>query len=331
MAERTSITQIVQIGVEATPGTAVAATKRLQSVGFELSPDGDINTFRAAGSKFPAIASVGKEFAGGDLSGQPTYTELVYPLSALLGEATITTPGGGTLSRDWDWDIKSSAEQEGKSLTIERGSAVRAERVAGAVVPEFGIEYSRDELSLTGALLAKAFEDGITLTDLSASPTALLDLIPILPKEVDVYLDTTFGGLGSTKLLRALNASWSIGDRFGALWPLNSTLPSYATTFETEPSSEVTLTLEADAAGMALLPVMRAGTTRFLRIEATGPIIEAAIPYKLTVDLACKVTEVPEYSDEDGIWAVGWNMGLFADPDWGKAGHIKLTTDLTAL
>lgn len=331
MAERTSITQIVQIGVEATAGTAVAATKKLQSVGFELSPDGDVNTFRAAGSKFPAIASLGKEFAGGDISGQPTYTELVYPLSSLLGDATISTPVGATTARDWDWDIKSSAAQEGKSLTVERGSAVRAERVAGAIVPEFGIDYSRDELSLSGSLLAMAFEDGITLTNLEATPSALLALIPVLPKEVDVYLDTLHTALGTTKLLRCLTASWSVGDRFGALWPLNSSLPSYATTFETEPSSEVNLTMEADASGMALLPVMRAGSTRFLRIAATGGLIEAGFSYELVVDLACKVTDVPDYSDEDGVWAVGWNMGLFADPNWGKAGHIRLRTSLSAL
>lgn len=331
MAERTSITQVVQVGVEATPGTAVAATKRLQSLSFELSPDGDVNTFRAAGSKFPAIASLGKEFAGGDLSGQPTYTELVYPLSALLGDATISTPVGATNARDWDWDIKSSDVQEGKGLTVERGSSVRAERVAGCVIPEFGLEYSRDSIDVSGSLLAMAFEDGVTLTDLSASPTALLDLIPVLPREVDVFLDAVHTALGTTKLLRCLSASWSVGDRFGALWPLNSTLPSYATTYETEPSSEVGLTLEADASGMALLPVMRAGTTRFLRILATGGEIEAGYNYELEVDLACKVTEVPDYSDEDGIWAVGWTMGLFADPDWGKAGHIRLRTSLSAL
>lgn len=329
MPERTSITQVVQIGVEVTAGTPVAATKRLQSLSFELSPDGDVNTFRAAGSKFPAIASLGKEFAGGDLSGQPTYTELVYPLSALLGPATITTPVGGTLARDWDWDIKSSDAQDGKSFTVERGSSVRAERVAGMVIPEFGLEYSRDAIEVSGSVLAMAFEDGATLTTIGGG--GLLDLIPVLPKEVDVYLDATSAALGTTKLLRCLMASWSIGDRFGALWPLNSTLPSYATTYETEPSSEVGLTMEADASGMALLPVMRAGETRFVRISAIGGTIEGALKYELQVDLACKVTDVPDYSDEDGIWAVGWNMGLFADPTWGKAGHIRLRTTLSAL
>ena len=328
MAERTTITNGVQIGVEVTPGTAVPADKKLLSASINLGGAGDVNVIRGSGSKFPAIASLGKDFAEGDIEGAPTYTELAYFLAGLLGTPTITTPVGATDARLWTWPIHVSAVQEGKTFTVEQGSAVQAERSVGLAVTGLGIDYSRDELSLSGDVLGQAFQTGHTLT---GSPTELA-LVPILPKEIDVYLDTTIGALGTTKLLRALTASWNIGDRFGALWPLNSALPSYATTFETEPSSEINLTLEADAVGMGLYSVLRTGVSRFLRIQAlSGTEIEAGFPYRLRFDGAVKVTDVPDMSDEDGIWAVGWQFGLFSGFGTDLAGEISLQTSLLAL
>lgn len=329
MAERTTITQRVQIGKETTPGTGVAANKRLQSLSIDLSPDGGIDVFRAAGAKFPALASLGKEFAGGDVEGQPTYTELVYAVAGILGAPTISTPGGATTARDWDWDINTYAVQDPQTYTVERGSSVQAEKAVGAAFTGLGIEYSRDELNVTGSMIAQAFTTGITMT---ASPTDL-DLVPILPKQVDVFLDDTAAGLGTTKLLRALAASWSLDDRFAGVWPLNSALPSYAALIETEPSAEAGLTLEADAVGMGLFSTMRAGSTKFLRISASGGAdsIETGFDFEMEVDLAVKVTDIPDFSDEDGVYAVGWTFGLFGDATWGKAGHIRIRTNLAAL
>lgn len=327
MTERTVITNGVQVGVEATPGTAVPADKKLLSAAINLSGAGDVQVIRGSGSKFPAIAALGKDYADGDIDGAPTYTELAYFLAGLLGDPVITTPVGATNARLWTWPIRVSAPQDGKSFTVEQGSGVAAERTSGVVITGLGIDYSRDELSLSGDVLARAFETGITIT---AAPDEI-PLVPMLPKEVDVYLDTTVGALGTTKLLRALSASWNISDRFGALWPLNSALASYAATFETEPSSEINLTLEADAVGMGLYAVLRAGSTRFLRIESTGQEIEAGYPYQLRFDGAVKVTDVPDFSDEDGIYAVGWQFGLFSGFGADLAGEISLQTSLDAL
>lgn len=328
MAERTTITQRVQVGPEVTPGTAVAATKRLQSADISLSPDGGISVFRGAGAKFPAIASIGKEFAGGSLDGTPTYTELVYFLSMLLGPATIVQVGADN-AWDWTWDIETYDVQDPKTFTVERGSSVQAEQAAGMALTALGIEYSRDELTLSGDAIAQAFTTGFTLT--AAPPVVDLDLVPVLPKQVDIFLDDTAAGLGTTKLLRVLAASWELGDRFGALWPLNSALPSYAALYEIEPSADVSLTMEADATGMGLFSEMRAGDTRFLRIGSSGGVIDGTSNYEMEVDLAVKIDDIPDFSDEDGIYAIGWEMGLFHDPTWGKAGSIRIRTSLETL
>lgn len=317
MPERTSITQIVQLGVEVTPGTPVAATHKLSSVAINLSPDGNINTYRASGNKFPSIAALGKEWTGGDIEGAPTYTELLYLLAGILGAPT--TSGTGPYTHVWD--IETSAVQDPVAFTAEYGSSLRAHRAVGLVIPELSLEVSREEASLGGSVLAKAIEDGFTLTP--AGSVSALALRPCLPNHFSIYADTTAAGLGTTKLLRALNAEFNLGDRFTALWPINAAETSYAAIYEGEPSSEFNLTMEADAAGMGFLPVMRAGDTRFIRLEAEGTGDDL-----LTIDLALKVSDMFDFSDEDGLYAVEWQFGLFDDPTWGKVGQITLVNDI---
>lgn len=321
MPERTSITQIVQIGPEVTPGTPVAATRKLSSVAINLSPDGNINTYRASGNKFPSIAALGKEWTGGDIEGAPTYTELMYLLSGILGAPTTTDTAGGA-PYTHRWDIKTSDVQEPQAFTAEYGSSMRAHRAAGLVIPELSMEINREEASLGGSVLAKAIEDGFTLTPALSA----MALRPMLPNHFSIYSDATQAAFGTTKLLRALNAEFSLGDRFSALWPINAAETSYATTYEGEPSSEFTLTMEADAAGMAYLPVMRSGDTRYVRVEAVGSGDDL-----FTMDLALKVSDMYDFSDEDGIYAVEWTFGLFADPVWGKVGEITLVNDIPAI
>ena len=55
MAERASIAQGVQIGVESVVGTPVAATKRLAGLSFAPSPRGTFRKFRPMGSKYSTV------------------------------------------------------------------------------------------------------------------------------------------------------------------------------------------------------------------------------------------------------------------------------------
>lgn len=336
MAERTLLTERIQLGIEGTPGVAATVNRRLLSAMVDFGPAGEVDAFRPAGSKFPALSVLGKEWSEGGLEGKPTYDEMLFWIALNLGapQAT-TTPATGTLSRQHVWDIAAQDVQEPKTATMERGSSVRAHRTLFTFLQSLGLEYSRSAIDLNGDLMARQIEDGITMTALDEDDD--LPLIPILPKDTSVYLDSTVGGLGGTKLLRALEASWALGDRLGTVWPLNDALDSFAAVYETEPSGEVDLTLEADAAGMALLTQMRSGASKYLRIETVGPIIETTIPYKLTVDLHVKHRDVGAFGDEDDLMTIDWPLGMFIDGSWagetytGIAGQITLVNTQTGL
>jgi hypothetical protein len=324
MAERASIFQTVQIGVETTAGVSVAASKKLQSMMIEPGPQAEIASYRAMGSKFPSLAALGKEWTEANVGGGLTYTELIYPLSSVLKAVSPT----GTTVKTWTFSPATSAADTVKTFTVEQGSSERAHKFVYGLFTSLGMKFSRDGSELSGSMLGAAITDGITMT---ATPTTI-DLIPVLPTQVKVYLADTYAGLtGATALARAMSVEWNISDRFGPVWALNGAT-TWAAFVETEPKLEVKLLMEADAEGMALLATMRSGATKFVRIEAVGATIGAGPDtLKLTVDTACKVTEVDPFSDEDGVFAIGWTLSGFHDGTWGKATEVVVINELATL
>ncbi len=333
MPERSAITQAVQIGVEVTPGTAVAATRRLGSIGFSIGPKVTTRNQRPTGQKYPTLAILGKEWGEAELEGSPVYTELPYPLASLMSAPTVVqildgaTPTGAYL---WTFNSSPYDDDTPKTFTVEQGSSFRAHRVSNAVLTELSVAWSREEIELSGNWITRAIEDGITLT---ASPTSLPQ-VPVKPAELSVYLDTTAAGLGTTKLTRALKGEFTVGDRFAPLWVVDAALPSFATTIEGEPKVEFKMTQMADAAGMASLISMRNGSTRFLRLEGVGPVIYTGgvtVRHKMTFDVAGQVSDVSPFSDEDGVFAVEWTFTAVVDPVWGKAYEAKIITNTVSL
>lgn len=329
MAERSSLNQIIQLGVEVTPGTAVAATKKLQSIGFEPSPSVEMDQFRPAGQKFRALTTLGKEWTEFGITGRGSFTEIIYLLSSCVNTGVVTTPAGGTTSRKWVFTPSSSADDTPKTYTTEHGSSVRADRAAYTLVTEMGMSFSRDAIEVSGSAIGKALEDNVVLTP--AGSVTAVPLVPIVPTQVTVYLDTTSAGLGTTKLTRAISADFNLGSRFGPVWVLDAANPSFVNHIETEPDLTCNLLLQADSQGMGLLAQLRDGSTRFLRIEAVGTNIEATINYKFTLDMAVKVADTGGFSDADGVYAVEFNFVGVHDSTWGKAVEFSVINTLTAL
>src|SRR5262245_37804271 len=272
MAERSSISQAVQIGVETTPGTAVAANKRMGSMGFELGPALDTSPLRPEGQKYATLVIVGKEWSEGKLSGMPVYTELPYAFSSVMSAATVTAIQDGaspTGAAKWPFEPSTFNADNPKTFTVEQGSAVRAHRLVGALIKSYSWKFGRDKIELDGELFGKSIEDGITMT---SSPT-LLPQVPVRPAELSFYIDDASADLGDTKMLRTLKGEFSISDRYDPLWVVDAAQTSYAATVEVEPTVELKVTQEANAQGMEQLTAMRAGGTAFMRLEAVGPNI----------------------------------------------------------
>ncbi|MGP1664828.1 MAG: hypothetical protein ACTS5I_02710, partial [Rhodanobacter sp.] len=264
----------------------------------------EIQKYRGTGYKFPAIASMAKEWVEADLSGPITYTEIIYLLSSIFG---TTTPTAGTTDQTWVFDIDPDGADTPKTYTVEWGDATRALEFAYGLVNALTLTFSREGCELSGTMLGSAITDAITMT----AGTTDVALIPVIPTQVSVYVADTQAGLdAAVALTRVVSVEWELSDRFNPAYFLDGST-DWAAAVETEPTLGVKLKMEKDAAGMGLLTQMRAGSTKFVRIEALGGIVVGAIPYTLTVDTACKVTGEPSFSDEDGIQAIEWDMEAF--------------------
>lgn len=329
MPERATLAQVVQIGVEATAGTAVAAARRLQTIGITPSVNADIDVFRPMGQKYPALANLGREWVEADIEGRVDFNEIVYPLSSVLTAATVDTPdvAGAPTARRWSFAPASVGDDAPRTFTVEQGSSVRAHRFPYGIVQELGISGSRESVELSGSMLGRRLEDGITLT---AGPTTV-PLQPVVPTQVDVFMDSTSGGIGVTKLGRLLSWDWNIGGRYGPVWIVDSNQPGFVAHVETEPEVTLGLTHVADAQAMGLLTAVRAGETRFLRLRAIGPLIGGATAYSFTIDMAGKISDIGDFSDEDGVYAIEWTFRAVHDSTWGKALTVEVINTLAAL
>lgn len=327
MPERAAVAQGLQIGVEATPGTLVAANKRLVNLSLTPGVNIEFNRSKPSGAKFASTSVPGKEMTLSKIEGITTYSELVYLLSSCCAYAAPVQQGG-TTAYLWTHAMATSDEDAVKTLTFEQGSTARAHKAGYGVVTGLDFEFTREACTFGGSMMHTALSDGATLT---GSPTSI-ENTPIVPKHVSVYSDTTAAGLGGTKLTRVLRAGVKIENRFGPVFTVDATNASYATTVELEPTCQLTLLLEADAAGMTPLSDARSVTSKFFRIEAVSDVLAGtALPYKLRFDMCGQVSSISEFQESDGVYAIEYTFDFTNDPTWGKASTFALTNKLTAL
>ena len=170
---------------------------------------------------------------------------------------------------------------------------------------------------------------GITLT---ASPTNVA-LAPIVPSQVNVYLDTTQVGLGTTQLLKVLNGDFTMDSIYGPAWFVNRAQSSFSAHVDMKPTCTFKLVLEADSNGMTPLTYVRTGTTYYIRVEAVGNVIDGTNTLNNTFhhDMAVKFGKPDPFSDANGVFAIGYTCTIVEDATWGHSHQILLSNLIPTL
>ncbi len=254
MPDRVSLNQRVQFGVESTSGTNVPANKLLTCFNIVMGVKPEVKTYRGTGRRFPSVQEENTEYTDIAISGSLDYQGLSYLVSGPWGGATITTPTNGINARAWAWTRDS----------------VRAHKVNYGLTTGFSYKVTRHETSCAGTAIAQQLQDAITMT---SSPTAVA-LSPVAGKHINLYVDTTSTGLGTTLYTRAFSIDYQYGNGFGPFWPLNRANLSFGGVADLPPACMVKLLLEADSVGMALLTSLQAGSFLYPRVDALGPVID---------------------------------------------------------
>lgn len=321
MPEVASIFSGSQIGAEVSSGTSVAANRLLRYLAYEPSIDLSFNRFRPAGQIVASAITPGMDSTGWALNGQGSYSELIYPFSGLWGTATPTTVE--VTGRRWTWTPAARSEITPKTFTVETGSSLRAQKATYVTQTGLELTFNRsDGVSVSGDAFGQQIQDNITLT---ASPTQLGDK-PILPTHLDVYVDATSAGLGTTKLTRDFNAVFRYTDARVPVWPINSTLASFGSDVQTEPTVQIELTMAADSQGMGFLTNARAGDTRYIRLAAisTENAGNTAAKYDLLISMAGKISSINAFDDNEGVKVVTFVFDAVFDAAWGSGQFLTV-------
>ena len=323
MSEKATVFQGVQIGVEATPGTAVAANKKLKSVSIIPQPRAEGDPFRALGDKYASFVSLNKEYAAFSIEGKPTYTELPYLLSAFL-HYSAPTQQASTTAYKWKFTSNTSAEDIGKTFTIEQGDANNAWRVEGGKIAGLTFDFGRNEVKVSGDGIATKFDENVTIT---ANPTAL-NPVPVLPTHVKLYMADTHAGLtGATAMTRAFSVSYSLNNKFVLAWPLGQD----PVAVEGAPNADSKIRMATNADGMAIFSALRTSKTKWFRIVAEGETIVDTYKYKLSITFPAQVSGLGDFADHENVYTIEAGLTPIHDATWGKSVEIEIITDLTQL
>lgn len=328
---RSYSTQAVQIGKETTPGTAVGANRRLMGLTLDPKPTIETALHRPSGYKVPTASSLISETTEADFEGPIDYRTLVYPLSSLFGSITPTQPDAENSPTvyQWTWSFTGKNIITPTTFSVEVGDSTRAVKFAYGVFDSLDLAIERTgENTMSGSLVGQALTTGAALT---GSPTEVA-IQPVSGTHWDVFADGAAEDLGDTQLLAVYDANLSFSDLFAQEFTLNSSKSSFNSIYEGEdPSFEWNFMIGADATGEAFLTNARNGTKRFIRLEATGPIIEDAFNYSIVIDMCVLVTEIESYESHDGLYVLPVTFSLAYDPTWGKAMEITVLNDVAAL
>jgi hypothetical protein len=336
-AERTTVNQKVQIGAELTTalGTAVAASKLLQCFDFQFGINGDVTFYRATGRKYDSVQEENTEWVDGTMTGPIDYNGVIYALAGAMGSvAPAAHAGPSATAKDWVFSPPVSGSIVPQTYTIEQGDSVRAHKFAYGLFTQFGYKGTRKDITCSGKLIAQPLSDGITLT---STPTAVA-LSPVPAKQVNVYLDTAFGGLGGTQLTRVLSVDFTMDSIYGPLYAFNRTNLGFTAHVDLAPKCTMKLKVEADSAGMALLGYLQSGVTYFLRVDAMGSTAIAAdgpssanIFNEFKHDMAVKFNKPTAFADDQGVFAIEWEAVIVEDSGWGHSQQLTVTNLITAL
>jgi hypothetical protein len=325
MAERSVLTQRVQLGLESTYGTAVAATKRLPSLEFTVGDNLETQRYRGSGYKIPTIVAPAREWAQGDAKGPITYTEIVYLLASALRtppSPTQITPPSGTAYR-WTFTPTSNAPDAFSSFTLEYGDSSIGHRVAGLVFTNLKLDISRERAEVSANWIGKALEHPFTLT---TSGVTDLNNVPAIGTQWAFFIADTPSGLSNTanKLTRGFSASFTYPERYSPVWVVDRAQSSYVAIGERPTEPTVEITLEADSAGMAYLANARQGDRRYIRLQALGSTIEGSTTYELTIDLSGQITSISALKAEDTVVAITYTFTVVHSPTWSSGQYMQV-------
>lgn len=166
--------QGIQFGLENTPGTMVAATKRLVDMELIQTPNIPVKTNRYQGSKGVNSTQKGQRWTSAKINGALDFNLLPYLVT--LGYGAIT-PVLANAAYTWHWNPSSVDPLTPSHATIEQGSSKGAEKFGYSTLMDLGIKWSESDCSIEGNIFGQEQTRNATMTaQVKVTTTALANI-----------------------------------------------------------------------------------------------------------------------------------------------------------
>ena len=226
--ERITVNQHLQIGAESTQRTRhkrIRLAKELLCFEAVYQPKGDTVFYRGTGRKYPSEQEQNTEWMEATWGGVLDFNGLIYPLACDHGQCR-TGSARRAIGNGKGLDILTTSHRLDCATAPTRWSKVTPpmrKRVPTISSLTLATPITRKDVKMTAKTISQVIQLGITLT---ITPT-VVSLLPIPAKLFNIYLDTTSGGLGTTKLTKVLQLQFQMSTAYAPFWPINAANASY--------------------------------------------------------------------------------------------------------
>lgn len=332
---------------ESTFGTAKSfSARRGDSVASALVPALHFNSLEMSLTDDEATAS-------GDCFGY-AIKDTQGPIAATTDEVqqlTITgSPTGGTFTITYSSQTTGAIAYNATAAEIEAAlialSNIGADdvRVYGSALPAGTITIHF--LNTLGGTNVAQITTTDSLTGGSSPATAVSTLQagaaayttiaqqPISKSEMNVFIDSTYAALGTTKYCDALEVGLSIPPVRQPVKVLCTSYPSWKDAIQIpieEMRSRMVLIKNTDVISFMESYNTKTKPTRYIRFEMIGALIGGSNYYKLWIDQAVKCETPADVSNVQETFAYEVNNRFVADADLGGPIKITLVNTLSAL
>lgn len=329
---RSIVNQGLLLQRETTPGTAATtAMKRYLGIKGTMGWEVEKEYFRASGYKAVTGENVLTEMGTADLEVIQDYNAMLPLLSGVFG-APVTTPLVATPTPAFEhvFTINPKAADTLVAFTAMWGDPVRALQATYLAFHGLTIGVQRTELSLSANAILRAPQTGIAL------PTAGVTEVPMVPVRAstyDVFLDTAWASLGTTKLLALYATEVDFGDKYSADWLVNSAQSSFSELMEQEEIDYTqSLTVGFDATAEGLISDALQGGKKFVRVACTGPSINGTDNYGLQLDTSVVLNPIDVGAAPNSpATVVNFDGTLQVDATSGQFARVRLVNALSGL
>jgi hypothetical protein len=268
--------------------------------------------------------------------GDATFEQIIDFLAmTLVGGVTPTTPGGGTLPRDWTFTPDLEAANIQDSYTFEYGDDTQAWESAFVTCVSMDLGINLGAVVSLGAELVGRFAEKTTFTGSLTDPS----VEEVVGDGARFFLDTSWAGIGGTEY-DAMLAGGSIRLNSG-LVPVryadgldSNGRANFSTLIENKRSHGMDLDLIISSDMITnVYDKFASGTSAAIRIvfDLAANSIETSFNHELEIDMFGKFEGEPEiFGERDGENLVRMQFVSYDDGN-GNELTVRVRNSLTAL